>query len=141
MSITSAFCNSYKTEIFAGTHTSSHTYKIALFTNSATLNKNTTTYTGVSNEVVGAGYTAGGQTLVGFTVSLDGDTAILDWTTDPTWVMATITARGALIYNSSLAGKNSVCVLDFSSDRSSVHATFTVELPLPSWATGLVRIK
>src|SRR3954463_4389233 len=100
MAITAALTNSFNQECLAMTpHTAADVYKIALFTSAATLSKSTTAYA-ATNEVSGTGYTAGGATLAGFAVSLDTDTAILDWTTDPTWPTSTFTARGALIYNS-----------------------------------------
>lgn len=138
MAITAAFCNSYKQEILSGTHSSSDTYKIALYTSTATLSKATTAYS-ATNEVSGTGYTAGGATLSGFSTSLDTDTAILDFTTDPTWASSTITARGALIYNSSKSNK-AVAVLDFGSDITSTAGTFTVTFPAATAAAGLVRI-
>jgi hypothetical protein len=139
MAITAAICNSFKQELLAMTpHTAADVYKIALFTSSATLSKATTAYA-TTNEVSGTGYTAGGATLSGFSVTLDTDTAILDWTTDPTWATSTITARGALIYNSSRTNK-AVAVLDFGSDITSTAATFTVTLPAAAAATGLIRL-
>ena len=139
MSTTAAFCNSFKQELLAMTpHTAADVYKIALYTDAAaTLSKATTAYT-ATGEVVGTGYTAGGATLTGFTVTLDTDTAILDWTTDPTWATSTITADTALIYNSSRTNK-AVAVIKFTS-ASSTAATFTVQLPAPAAATGVVRI-
>jgi hypothetical protein len=139
MGITAAVCNSFKQELLAMTpHTAADAYKIALFTSAATLSKATTAYA-ATNEVAGAGYAAGGIALVGFSVTLDTDTAILDWTTDPVWPAATITARGALIYNSSRSNK-AVAVLDFGADIISTAGTFTVTLPASAAATGLVRI-
>lgn len=139
MAITAAFCNSFKQEILAMTpHTAADTFKIALFTSSATLSKATTAYA-TTNEVVGTGYTAGGATLAGFSATLDTDTAILDWTTDPTWATSTITARGALIYNASRSDK-ALAVLDFGGDITSTAGTFTVTLPAAAAATGLIRI-
>lgn len=138
MAITQALTNSYKQEILQGIHLAADTYKIALFTSAATLSKATTAY-GTSNEVVGAGYSAGGMALAGFAVSLDTDTAILDFGTDPVWAAATITARGALIYNSSRADK-AVAVLDFGSDIISTAGNFTVQLPAATAAAGLIRI-
>src|SRR3954462_14273983 len=118
MSIVAAFCNSFKQELLAMTpHTASDVFKIALFSSAAALSKATTAYA-TTNEVSGAGYTAGGATLAGFSVTLDTDTAILDWTTNPTWPTSSITARGALIYNSSRSNK-AVAVLDFGSDITS----------------------
>lgn len=138
--ITQAFCNSFKSELLAMTpHTAADVYKIALYTSLATLNKSTTAYSS-DNEVGASGdYEAGGQVLDGLTVSLDGDTAILDWTTDPTWNGATITARGALIYNSSRANK-ALAVLDFGGNITSTNGKFEVTLPAPAAATALLRI-
>lgn len=141
MAITAALCNSFKLELLptaAGVHLSGDVYKIALYTSTATLNKSTTAYA-TTNEVVGTGYTAGGATLSGLTTALDTDTAYIDWTTDPTWPSATITARGALIYNSSKSNK-AIAVLDFGGDITSTNGTFTVQLPLPAAATAVARI-
>jgi hypothetical protein len=138
MAITQALCNSYKQEIFKGVHLDTDAYKIALFLSAATLNKGTTVYA-ATNEASGAGYTAGGMALAGFNVTLDTDTAILDWTTDPVWAAASITARGALIYNST-RGNKAVAVLDFGSDIISTAGNFTVTLPAPTAAAGLIRI-
>ena len=141
MAITQAITNSYKQEVLKGTHLLTDTYKIALFTSAATLDKNTTTYTAQPNEVSNAGtnYTTGGNTLVGFSVTLSGDTAVLDWTTDPQWINATFTARGALIYNDTLVGKNAVMVIDFGSDKAVAAGTFVLVFPAPDNVTGLVR--
>ena len=139
MAITAAVCTSFKNEILSMTpHTAADVYKIALFTSAATLSAATTAYA-ATNEVVGTGYTAGGATLSGFAVTTDTTTAILDWTTDPTWATSTITARGALIYNSSRTNK-AVAVLDFGADITSTAGTFTVTLPAAAAATGLIRI-
>jgi len=137
MAITAAVCDSYTQELLSGTHTNTDTYKIALYTSSATLSAATTAYS-ATNEVSGTGYTAGGATLSGFATSLDTGVAILDFS-DPSWTTATITARGALIYNSSKSNK-AVAVLDFGSDISSTAGTFTVQFPAPAAATGLIRI-
>lgn len=137
MAITAAVCNSYKQEKFAGTHTSADVYKIALYTSTATLDASTTAYS-ATNEVSGTGYTAGGATLSGFTTGGSGNTAWLDFTTDPTWPSSTITARGALIYNSSKSNK-AVAVLDFGADITSTAATFTVTFPAAAAGTALVR--
>jgi hypothetical protein len=141
MAITAALCNSFKLELLptaAGVHLSGDVYKIALYTSTATLNKSTTAYA-TTNEVTGTGYTAGGATLTGLTTALDTDTAYIDWTTDPTWPAATITARGGLIYNSSKSNK-AVAVLDFGGDITSTNGTFTVTLPAAAAATATVRI-
>ena len=138
--ITHAICLSYKKEILEGIHTLSHTYKIALFTETAELNKFTTSYTGLTDEVVGTGYTAGGQELAGIQTSLSGDTALLDFTTNPSWTSSTISARGALVYNDSLAGKNAVAVIDFGSTYSSINQDFIITLPASGETTSLIRI-
>jgi hypothetical protein len=139
MASTAAFCNSFKTELLAMTpHTAADVYKIALYTDAASsLSKATTAYT-TTGEITGTGYTAGGMNLAGFNATLDTDTAILDWTTDPVWAASSITADTALIYNSSRANK-AVAVVKFTS-ATSTNAAFTVQLPAPTAAGGLVRI-
>ena len=138
MAIVTAVCNSFKKEILEGVHEAADVYKIALYTSAATLNKSTTAYS-ATNEVAGTGYTAGGATLSGYTTALDTDTAYIDWTVDPTWSTATITARGALIYNSTQANK-AVATYDFGSDITSTAGTFTVTLPAAAAATATVRV-
>ena len=138
MAIIQAIPTSFKAEILQGIHDSADTYKMALYTSAATLGAATTAYT-TTNEVVGIGYTAGGVTLSGFNVTTSGTTAILDFTTDPFWENATITARGALIYNSSKSNK-AVYVLDFGSDITSTNGTFAITLPTPDVANGLIRL-
>lgn len=139
MAITTAMCTSFRAELLQGIHASADVYKIALYTSTATLDATTTAYS-ATNEVVGAGYTAGGVALSGFSVTTSGTTAILDWTTDPSWSNATITARGAMIYNSS-KGNKAVAVWDFGADKSSTSGTFTVILPTPDATNGLIKIK
>lgn len=139
MAITAAICNSYKQEIMQGVHEAADTYKIALYTSAATLSASTTVYSSTNEVANGNGYTTGGATLTGFTVTIDTNTAVLDFTTDPTWPASTITARGALIYNSSQTNK-AVCVLDFGADITSTADTFTVQFPAATAAAGLVRI-
>ena len=138
MAITQAIPTSFKAEILQGIHDSADTYKIALYTSAATLGATTTAYS-ATNEVSGTGYTAGGQVLSGFNVTTSGITAILDFTTDPSWENATITARGALIYNSSKSNK-AVYVLDFGSDITSTNGTFAITLPTPDATNGLIRL-
>ena len=138
MAITQAIATSFKAEILQGIHDSADTYKIALYTSAATLGASTAAYT-TTNEVAGIGYTAGGATLSGFNVTTSGTTAILDFTTDPFWENATITARGALIYNSSKSNK-AVYVLDFGSDIISTNGTFAITLPTPDATNGLIRL-
>lgn len=141
MAITQAFCNSFKKELLDMTpHTAADDYKIALYTSSATLSKATTAYS-ATNEVGDSGtYSAGGQSLSGWTVALDTDTAYIDWSTDPEWTGATISAAGALIYNATRSNK-AVAVLDFGGTITSTNGTFKVTLPAPAAATALIRIE
>ena len=138
MAITQAMCSSFKQQILLGEHDlDTDVIKIALYTSAATWDASTTAYT-TSNEVVGVGYTAGGNTLAGATVSLTGTTAFVDFT-DTTWTTATITARGALIYNSSKSNK-AVAVLDFGTDKTSTAGSFTVQFPTNDASSAIVRI-
>ena len=125
MAITQAIPTSFKAEILQGIHDSADTYKMALYTSDATLGTSTTAYS-ATNEVVGTGYTIGGTTLSGFNVTTSGTTAILDFN-DPFWENATITARGALVYNASKSNK-AVAIYDFGSDIASTNGDFTVSI-------------
>lgn len=136
MAITSAICNSYKKEIMEGVHSSSDVYKIALFTNSASLDGSTSAYSS-SNEVVGDGYTAGGVVLTNFSSGLSGSTAYITFA-DVVLSNATITARGCLIYNSSKSNK-AVAVFSFGTDIQSVNGSFTIDFPAAGSAS-LIRI-
>lgn len=141
MAITQAMPSSFKQELMEGVHDfTTHTFKIALYTSSATLGASTTAYS-ATNEVSGTGYTAGGNTLTvtGGAVSLSGTTAYVDFT-DSAWTDATITARGALIYNSTVAGNPAVAVLDFGSDKTASEGTFTVQFPNNDSGNAIVRI-
>jgi hypothetical protein len=120
---------------------SANTFKIALYTSSATLDANTTAYT-TSNEVAATGnYTTGGNVLSVSTTPTNGGsgtTAFIDFA-DTTWSAATITARGALIYNSSQSN-SAVAVLDFGSDKTSTDGDFTVQFPAATNTTAIIRI-
>ena len=138
MAITQAFCTSAKVGFLTGTYTPvADTMKIALYTSVATLSAATTAYT-TSNEVVGTGYTAGGNTLTGNAISYDGTTAWLTFS-DSSWTTATITARGALIYDSTRSNA-AIAVLDFGADKTSTAGTFTVQMPVAAASTALIRI-
>jgi hypothetical protein len=142
MAITQAVCNSFKTEILTGTHnftaSTGHTFKLALYTSSATLDKSTTAYS-ATNEVGNSGtYSAGGASLTSSTPTLSTDTAVCDFA-DVSFTSATITARGALIYNSSASNK-AVCVLDFGSDKTSTAGTFSIVFPTADAANAILRI-
>lgn len=141
MAISQAMCTSFKVELLQGVHdftaSTGDTFKIALYTSSATLGASTTAYT-VSNEVSGSGYTAGGNTLTNVTPTSSGTTAFTDFA-DTTWSTATITARGALIYNSTESDK-AVCVLDFGSDKTSTAGNFTIVFPTADASNAIIRI-
>ena len=141
MAITQAMCTSFKTELLTGTHnftnSSGNTFKLALFTSSASLGAGTTAYT-TSNEVSGTGYTAAGAALTNVTPSADGTTAITDFA-DLTFSSSSITARGALIYNDSVSDK-AVLVLDFGADKASSSGDFTIQFPAAVAATAIIRI-
>lgn len=138
MAITQAMCSSFKQQILLGEHDlDTDVIKLALYTSAATLSAATTVYS-TSDEVVGTGYTAGGNTLTGATVSLSGTTAFVDFS-DTTWTTATITARGALMYNSSKSNK-AIAVLDFGSDKTSTAGDFTVQMPTNDASSAIVRI-
>lgn len=136
MAITTTLCNSYKQEVLEGVHSSADTYKLALYTDAATLGAATTAYS-ATNEVSGDGYTAGGVELSGFTSGLSGSTAYVTFT-DPAISNATITARGCLVYNSSKSNKAVAC-FDFGGNVTSTNGTFTIDLPAAG-ASALVRI-
>ena len=142
MAITQAMCTSFKVALLNGemdfSSDTSQTFKIALFTSSATLSAATTAYA-TTNEVSGTGYTAGGNTLViAAAPTSSGTTAFLDFA-DTTWSDATITARGALIYK--VGGSNpAVAVLDFGGDKTSTTGDFTVQFPASDATNAIVRI-
>jgi len=141
MAITQAMCTSFKQEALEGVHDfTTHTFKIALYTSSATLSAATTAYS-ATNEASGTGYTAGGETLTvtGGAVNVSGTTAYVDFS-DVAWPSATITARGALIYNSTAAGNPAVAVLDFGADKVSTDGDFTVQFPISDAASAILRI-
>ena len=143
MAITQSMATSFKVGLLDGTFDfgtgTSQVFKIALYTASATLDSTTTAYT-TSNEVVGTGYTAGGNTLtVSQVPTSTGTTAFLDFA-DSTWSSATITARGALIYLANGTTNDAVCVLDFGSDKTSTNGNFTVIFPAADASNAIIRI-
>jgi hypothetical protein len=138
MAITQGMASSFKQQLLLAEHDmDTDVFKIALYTSAASLDASTTVYT-TSNEVTGTGYTAGGNTLTGATVTLTGTTAFVDFS-DTSWSTATITARGALIYNSSKSNK-AVAVLDFGSDKTSTGGTFTIQFPVNDATNAIIRI-
>lgn len=149
MAITQAMCTSFKVEILTAYHnfgttviragTGADTFKIALYVSAATLGASTTAYT-TSNEVAtGGGYSAGGNTLtISQVPTSTSTTAWLDFA-DTTWSAATITARGALIYNSTQSNR-AVAVLDFGSDKTSTAGDFTIQFPTADSTNAIIRI-
>lgn len=136
-------CTSFKTELLQGVHnftnTTGDTFKLALYTNSASFTAATTAYT-TTNEVPASGsYAAGGGTLTNVTPTNSGTTAFTDFD-DLSFTTATITTRGALIYNDTAAGDPSVVVLDFGSDKSSTSGTFTIVFPAANATAAIIRI-
>ena len=136
-------CTSFKKELMTATHdftaSTGNTFKLALYTNSASFTAATTAYT-ASNEVGDSGsYTAGGGTLTNVTPTTSGTTALTDFA-DLTFTSATITARGALIYNDTAAGDPSVVVLDFGSDKTSTSGDFQIVFPTADASNAIIRI-
>ena len=151
MAIAQAVCNTFKQELLEGKHyfaNGGHTFKIALFTSSASLGASTTDYS-TSNETTntsGTAYTAGGLALAGQSVTggSGASTAFVDFSTDPQWTSASFTARGAMIYNTTTAGgsgtTDAVCILNFGSDFTATNGTFTVQFPNPTTSTAILRL-
>ena len=138
-------CDVFKTGLLDGIYDfgsgTTDVFKIALYTNAATLNQNTTTYT-TTGEAGGPGYTAGGEILVinvTPTTSPSGDTAYLSFA-DAVWSSSTFTARGALIYKYNGSTNPAVCVLDFGSDKSTTGGNFTVQFPSATNTSAVIRI-
>jgi hypothetical protein len=136
-------CISFKKELLQGTHnftaSSGNTFKLALYTNTASFTAATTAYT-ATNEVGNSGsYTAGGGTLAKVTPTTSGTTALTDFA-DIAFTSATITARGALIYNDSVAGDPTVAVLDFGADKTSTSGTFNIQFPTADATNAVIRI-
>lgn len=153
MAISQAMATSFKVDLLNGIHafgttvtrgsTNADTFKIALYTSSATLDATTTAYT-VTNEVSGTGYSAGGNTLtVAQTPTSTSTTAWLDFA-DTTWSSATITANGALIYNTTTGGgsgtTDAVVVLAFGGDKTSTAGDFTIQFPTADASNAIIRI-
>lgn len=140
------FCTSFKDELLEGVHdfrvTGGDIFKLALYTNSASFTAATTSYT-VTNEVANSGtYAAGGGALTNISPVVSGTTAFTDFA-DLSFTTATITARGALIYNTTPAHTYTTptcVVLDFGTDKSSSNGTFTIQFPVADAANAIIRI-
>ena len=136
-------CDVFKTGLMDGTFdfssTTTQVFKIALYTNAATLNQNTTAYT-ATGEVTGNGYTATGKVLtIGVNPTNSNDISYLSFD-DISWTGSTFTARGALIYKADGVTNPAVCVLDFGSDKTTTNGTFTVQFPSATSTSAVIRI-
>ena len=145
MAITSAICNSFKQELLVGTHnftaTTGNTFKIALYTSSATLGASTTAFS-TSNEITnssGTAYTSGGATLTSVTPALDSSTAVCDFN-DVSYTSASFTANGALIYNDSASGDPACVVIAFGGDKTVSSGTFTIQFPAADATNAIIRL-
>jgi len=145
MAITSAICNSFKTEILTAVHdftaSTGNTFNLALYTSSATINKSTTAYS-ATNEISntsGSAYSAKGNALTSVTPVLDSDTAVCDFS-NTSWTSATFTANGCMIFNDSASGDPSVCTIAFGGDKTVTSGTFTIEFPAAAAATAIIQL-
>ena len=145
MAITSAVCTSFKVELLKGVHdftaTSGNTFKIALYTSSATLGASTTAFSS-SNEITnssGTAYTSGGATLTSVTPAASSTTAVCDFS-DVSFTDASFTANGALIYNDTATGNPACAVIAFGSDKTVTSGTFTIQFPAADATNAIIRI-
>ena len=143
MAITQAICNTFKEELLQGDHnfdSGGDVFKLALYTSAATLDSSTTVYTSTHEVGASGQYSAGGGTLVNSGTSVVGGVAFCDFA-DLSFTGVTLTARGALIYNTSATVANAaVAVLDFSSDKTATSGTFTIVFPADTSAAAILRI-
>jgi hypothetical protein len=153
----SAVCNSFKSEVLQALHnfktagTGGNTFKLAMYTNAATISATTTAYAAPADpaadptntgeiSTTGTGYTpAGGKAVTNVTPTVDGTTGITDFSAPISWASATITARGALIYNDTNADR-AVMVLNFGGDKTATAGTFTIAFPNPAAATAILQL-
>lgn len=142
MAISTAMCTSFKQELLEAKHnflaSGGNTFKLALYTSSATLGAATTAYS-ATNEASGTNYSAGGAALTNVNPSSSGTTAFTDFA-DLTFSSATITANGALIYNDTQAGDPAVCSLAFGGDKTSTAGDFTIQFPVADASNAIIRI-
>jgi len=151
MAISQAVCNSFKVQLLEGKHDFANggdTFKIALFTSSASLGATTTAYS-TSNEITntsGSAYTAGGLALTGQSVTggSSATTAFVDFSNNPQWTSASFTANGAMIYNTTTDGgsgtTNAVCILAFGADFTASNGTFTITFPAADTTNAILRL-
>ena len=141
MAITSTLTTSFKVELLKGNHdfdTGADTFKLALYTSSATLGATTTSFT-TTGQASGTNYSSGGGTLTNVTPTSSGTTAFTDFN-DLTFGTATITARGCMIYNDTATGDPSVATIDFGADKTSTAGDFTIVFPAAAASTAIIRI-
>ena len=145
MAITSAICNSFKTEILTAVHnftaSTGNTFNLALYTSSATLSKSTTAYS-ATNEITntsGTAYTAKGNALTSVTPVLSTDTAVCDFA-DSSWTSASFTANGCLIFNDTATGDPACCAIAFGGDKTVSSGTFTIQFPTADASDAIIRI-
>ena len=145
MAITSAICTSFKVELLKGVHnftaTTGNTFKIALFTSSASLGASTTAYS-TSNEITnssGTAYTAGGATLTSVTPVASSTTAVCDFN-DVSYTDATFTANGCMIYNDSASGDPACVIVAFGGDKTVTSGTFTIQFPTADSTNAIIRL-
>ena len=152
MAITSAICNSFKQELLVEGHNFTNgtdSFKLALFTEDATLSKSTTAYTAPADGTAdptntkevsstSTGYTTGGNALTSTTPVLSGDTACCKFA-DTSFTSASFTARGCLIYNSTNSNK-AVCAINFGANKTVTSGTFTIQFPAQTAGNAIVQI-
>jgi len=147
---TNAICNSFKKELLQGSHdfdASTDTYKLAMYKDTATLGKSTTNYSAnlgaTGSEVTSSGYVAGGKALVNQGVKMSSSVAITNFA-NLSFVGVTLTARGALIYNTQTNGgsntTDAVCVLDFGGNKTATAGTFTIQFPAFTTSAAILRL-
>ena len=139
---TSAVCNVFKRDVMTGTHNftnpGGNSFKLSMYTSSATLGKSTTSFTSDNQVSSPSGYTSGGGTLAPVTPTLSTNTAVVDFA-NLSFVGVSLTARGALIYNTS-SGNPAVAVLDFGGDKTATSGTFTIQFPTADASNAILRI-
>jgi hypothetical protein len=142
MAISTAMCTSFKKELLEAKHnflaSGGNTFKLALYTSSATLSAATTAYS-ATNETSGTGYSAGGAALTNINPTSSGTTGFTDFD-DLTFSSSTITANGALIYNDTASGDPAVCSLAFGGDKTSTSGDFTIQFPTADASNAIIRI-
>jgi hypothetical protein len=142
MTISTAMCTSFKKELLEAKHnflaSGGNSFKLALYTSSATLAAATTAYS-ATNETSGTGYSAGGAALTNINPTSSGTTGFTDFD-DLTFSSSTITANGALIYNDTASGDPAVCSLAFGGDKTSTSGDFTIQFPTADASNAIIRI-